>query len=210
MARKEGEYVFRTSILLSALLLCVRIFRWTLVDWLTVFLEPFLEMAVGIVFLGVLLWSLVHFVRKRKTLGKRSGFPLLINASALLIVLFVPFTEMAINLDFYANYASRMNVVSDVLTGKMEKYVTKSGGTGDMIHLPEPYGSLSSGGGDIIVYKREGETLIVFYSFRGILRSFSGFVYATGNAPPQNNDFGESFVEIEKLRPNWYWVASKN
>jgi hypothetical protein len=207
---KKKEYVLGTSIFLSALLLSINFFRWTLVDWLTVFLEPFLEMAIGIAFLGVLAWSLVHFVLKFKTFGSRSGLPLLINVCVLLVALFLPFTAITIKLDFYTNYASRMKVVNDVLHGKMEKYVTQRGAFGNMIHLPEPYKGLSSDGGDVIVFRREEQTLILFYSFRGILRSFSGFVYATGNATPQNGDFGENFFEIERLRPNWYWVASKN
>jgi hypothetical protein len=206
----KKEYILQVSILLSACVLSISIFRWTLVDLLTIFLEPLLEMAVGIVFLGVLTWSFYHFLRKRKTRGMRSGVPLLINACVLLIVVFVPFDAITTKVDFYANYGRRMKVVDDVLHGKMDKYVTQRGADGDMIHLPVNYLGLSSGGGDIIKYRRDGQNLILFYSFRGILRSFSGFVYVTGNATPQNGDFGENFFEIEKLKPNWYWVASKN
>jgi hypothetical protein len=209
--KKKKDHVLWSSIFISGTLVSIGFFRWTLIDWLTGFLEPFLEMVVGIAFLCVFVWSLRYFVSEHKTFGLRAGSALLINTTALLVFLFVPFSPITIKLDFDLNYASRMKVVDDVLQGKMEKYVMLRGdSTGNVIHLPKPYQSLSAGGGDIAVHRRDGQTLILFFSFRGILRSFSGFVYTTGNSSPQNGDFGENFVEIESLRPNWYWVASRN
>jgi len=61
-----------------------------------------------------------------------------------------------------------------------------------------------------MVYRRDGQTLIFFFDFRGILDSFSGFVYSTGNIKPQSGDFGGEFVEIEELRSGWYWASSAN
>jgi hypothetical protein len=101
-------------------------------------------------------------------------------------------------------------VVSEVLDGQMRNSITSSGGRGDFIHLPPSYRGLSAGGDDIMVYRRDGKTLIFFFDFRGILDSFSGFVHSTGNTRPQSGDFGGQFLEIEELRPGWNWASSAN
>jgi hypothetical protein len=207
---RSDEWVLRASILLGAILLAVSIFRWTLVKVLTPFIEPTLESILRVAFVIVLLWALVHFIWQAKKLGaKRAGTPLLVNVSVLLIVLFVPFSEITVGLDFRWNYRKRAEVVSDVLDGKMNQFITNSGGLGDFIHLPSSYRGLSDGD-DIMVYRRDGQTLIFFFDFRGILDSFSGFVYSTDDTTPKNGDFGGQFVEIDHLRPNWYWASSAN
>jgi hypothetical protein len=210
-SRRPSELVMTASLLLGAVILAVEIFRWTLVDWLTPLIEPILELALGCAFLFVLLWSLVHFVSQAKKLGaKRAGTPLLVNTAMLLVALFVPFSKMTTALNFRWNYEKRMEVVSDVLDGKLGNSVTNSGGRGDFIHLPPSYRGLSAGGDNIMVYRRDGQTLILFFDFRGILDNFSGFVYSTGNTKPQSGDFGGQFFEIEELRPGWYWASSAN
>jgi hypothetical protein len=210
-SRPPTQPVITASFLLGVTVLAVEIFRWTLVEWLTPLVEPILELALGCAFLSVLLWSLVHLVWQAKKLGaKRAGTPLLINTVVLLVALFVPFTKLTTDLNFRWNYKKRMEVVSEVLDGKLGNSITNSGGRGNLIHLPPSYRGLSAGGDDIAVYRRDGQTLIFFFDFRGILDSFSGFVYSTGNTKPQSGDFGGEFVEIEELRPGWYWASSAN
>jgi hypothetical protein len=210
-SRSLNQPVVTASLFLGATVLAFEVFRWTLVEWLTLLLEPILELALGCAFMFVLLWSLVHFVRQAKKLGtKRAGTPLLVNTAVLLIALFVPFTKMTTDLNFRWNYKKRMEVVSEVLAGKLGNSITNNGGRGNIIHLPSSYGGLSAGGDDIVVDRRDGQTLIFFFDFRGILDSFSGFVYSTGNTKPQSADFGGQFIELEELRPNWHWVSSAN
>jgi hypothetical protein len=210
-SRRPKEPVITASFLLGAVILAVEIFRWTLVDWLTPVIEPSLEWALGCAFLFVLLWSLVHFVLQTKTRGaKRAGIPLLVNTAVLLAALFVPFSKMTTALNFRWNYEKRMEVVCDVLEGKLGNSVTNGGGRGDFIHLPPSYRGLSAGGDNIMVYRRDGQTLILFFDFRGILDNFSGFVYSTGNTKPQSGDFGGQFFEIEEFCPGWYWASSAN
>ena len=207
---RPNESVLAASILLGVMLLGVSIFRVTLIEGLTPFMEPILEFILGVAFLLVLLWSVIHFIWRAKTLGaKQAAIPLLVNIAILLIVLFVPFVQITTGLNFRWNYRKRVEVVDAVVHGKMNQFITSSGGRGDFIHLPSSYRGLSDGG-DIMVYRRDGQTLIFFFDFRGILDSFSGFVYSTDDATPKSGDFGGRFIEIEHLRPNWYWASSAN
>src|SRR5690348_15816293 len=195
--RLSREPVLVVSVSLGAVLLVVDIFRWTLVDWLTPFLEPILELSLECAFVLVSIWAAVYLVRRLKKLGAtRAALPLLVNIAVLLIVLFVPFTEMTVSLNFKWNYRQRMEVVSDVLDGRLGQPASENGGRGELVRLP-PVHQGTSEGGDIMIYRRDGQTLIFFFDFRGILDSFAGFVYSTGNTRPKNGDFGGQFIEID-------------
>ena len=188
----------------------INLFRWTLVEYLTPFLEPLLEIGVGIFFLVSLIWSAIHLIRRRRDGIMKAFMPLAVNVATALIVIFVPFTELTTNLNFRVHLNARMEVVNDVLTGKYENHIQSAGGRGDLIALPTRLSYLSSSGGEIVRYHRESDVLILFFDYRGILDSFSGFVYSTDDIPPKSGDFGGKFFAIERLRSNWFRVSSRN
>jgi len=199
-----------TAICLFIAAILISLFRWTLVEYLTPLIEPILEIAISVLLLASLVWSVVHFIRARKQSLKVALFPLAVNALTIAIVTFVPFSLLTTELDFRAHYQARMAVVSSVLDGRYENLVQSRGGRGDFIALPGQLSYLSSGGGDIIRLRRQNATLIFFFDFRGILDSFSGFVYSTDDSPPRDGDFGGRFAKVDRLRPNWFWATSTN
>ena len=200
----------RLSFLALAAALLISIFRWTLVEYVTVFLEPLIELGAGLLFLISLLCSAIYAIKRRRIGLTKVSAPLAVNLLTALIVLFVPFTQLTIYLDFRFHLNSRTKVVDEVLAGKYESRVQNAGARGDLISLPTALSSLSSDGGEIVRLHRPKDTLVLFFSFRGILDNFSGFVYSSDDSPPAVDDFGGRFVEIERLRKNWFWAASRN
>jgi hypothetical protein len=187
----------------------ISLFRWTLIEHLTPFIEPTLEVTIGLILLVSLVCSVVHLIWARKQSPGVALSPLLVNVVALLMVAFFPFDFVTAQLDFRAHYKARMAVVSTVLDGGYEN-LAQNGGRADLIALPAQLSYLSSGGGDIMRWRRENATLIFFFDYRGILDSFSGFVYSTDDSPPREGDFGGHFAEIKRLRQNWFWATSRN
>jgi hypothetical protein len=202
-ARNFAIYVFVAAILEN-------FFRWKITELLTPFLMPLMEMGIGLIFLLSLICSFVHLVRQRKNLPK-SVYPLTVNIATFLIVWFVPLDWIATRADFKLHYAGRMAVVSDVVAGKYdgpgELTVTTRG---DLINLPGAFSNLSAGGGMIMRRRSPARTLIFFYDFRGILDSFSGFVYSSDDSPPRDADFNAQFFQVVRLQKDWYWASSKN
>ena len=188
----------------------INLFRWTLVEYLTPFLEPLLEGCVGIFFLVSVTWSAVQLIRRRRDGIVKALMPLTVNVATALIAIFVPFTELTTSLNFRVHLNARMEVVNDVLTGKYENHTHSAGVRGDIIALPTRLSYLSSSGGEIVRYHRQSDVLILFFDYRGVLDSFSGFVYSTDDLPPKSGDFGGKFFSIERLRSNWFWVSSRN
>lgn len=210
MQRRKLSVALKLSLSALAAALFIGFFRWTLIEYLTVFLEPPLEIGVGLLFVVSLIWSVLYVIRKRQLGLAMASAPLVINVATVLIVVLVPFTPLTISLNFRFYLGIRTKVVNDVLAGKYENRVRNAGVRGDLIPLTDTVPSLSSAGGEVVRLRRAHGTLVLFFDYRGILDSFSGFVYSSDDAPPAADDFGGNFFEIERLRKNWFWVSSKN
>lgn len=209
---RRVEPILAVSIFVAGALIALDVFRFSLLSLLTVFLEPLLELAVDGMFLGAMLWSVVHFVRQLVKRGdvRRALIPLTLNIAAMLVVALVPLARISVDVNFKWNYRRRMAVVSELQSGRLDQYITiKGGGRGDIIDLPTRYRGLSDGDG-IMAYRRDGQTFVFFFNFRGVLDSFSGFVYSSGNGKPKTGDFGGRFIEIESMGPHWFWASSAN
>lgn len=202
-ARGRNFFLFSLiiSLFVSHLVIVMQIIRWELVDILTPFIEPLLELLIVVGFFGVFCWSLLNFaVHITKSLH-RALLPLAIQLITVLIVILVPFTKIVVTFDFIVNLKAREKVVEMVQSGQIEPYVSYND---DLMLLPKQYEHLSKGGRIIV---DDGTSKIFFFTFTGVLDNFSGFIYSE-HGPPQSNDFNGDFVEIEKLRDHWYWAAS--
>lgn len=197
---------FRTLLWLSAGVGLLRVlttaFEWTLVDWLTVFLAPLLSLAVWILFALIYVASVVYALRGRGPLSKRM-LPLGISSAVLLLVLWVPWTPLWLDLNFRLYRSDRMRVVSQVQSGTLRPNVSYNP---DLISLPRGLRHVSKGGGEVVVQHYPGGTEVFFYTFRGILDNYSGFVYRSDGSSPSGGT--EQYHEIERLTEHWYWVAS--
>jgi hypothetical protein len=62
---------------------------------------------------------------------------------------------------------------------------------------------------EIVVEGKDGAQYVFFYTFRGILDSYSGFLYVSkGGAPTGYSYLGEEkFTQITPLEENWYHVS---
>lgn len=197
-------FLLLATILGSLPLLLVDMFRWTLIDLLTPFFVPFLELIGYIVFIISLLISLVYLLTSKPLQRKRRSIPLVINLVVLAAVLFVPFTAITLQLDFSINQLKREEVVQKVLDRSLSPNVSHHA---SLIRLPQEYRKLSKGGGEIVV-EEDGETCqILFYSYRGVVDNYAGFVYTSDGSEPRESDFGE-FIEVKKLEQNWFWISA--
>lgn len=124
------------------------------------------------------------------------------NKDLTLLWLFFPLTQFMLNLDFKMNKSERKEVVEMVEQGTLKPNVSYDS---SLIHLPEKYDQLSKGGGEIIIEKNGN--LILFFTYRGILDNFSGFVYLHNDKKPRQSDFDGDFKQIERLDENWYFVG---
>lgn len=185
------------SLISSLILILTCLFQWSLIDAVTPFLMPFVWVFVFIIFVTTLIITLVVYIKSK------SWTPLLIQMIALLLFFFVPFTKIIIKLDYTFHKNERQEIINLIKTQTIVPNVSYND---SMIHLPREYQHLSKGGGDIMIENLGQE--VFFFTFRGILDNFSGFIYSSFDQKPQEDDFGGDYKEIKRMGKNWYWVSS--
>jgi len=159
-----------------------------------------------------------------------SLIPLIINVFSIIIVIFVPLssiwpdrllptTQPDNNLYRYffifkykdTNYAEldkhwdEYNDVIDQIENGTIKVPNEDYG---LIELPVEYQHLSQGGGEIVYEKKDDYIQIFFYTFRGVLDNFSGYMYKPDDKQPNSDDFLGDWKQIIKERPYWYYCSS--
>ncbi|KZN48308.1 hypothetical protein [Pseudoalteromonas luteoviolacea] len=201
----EIKWRFNLAIISSILLILLSAFQWSLVDIVTVFLMIPLFGAVWVFFLCCVISSLTCLL-KLKDIGLKSAAPIGIHVIAFLLVTYVPFTMLWLKADFILNKELRELVVAQVLNGELKPNVSHNS---SLINLGEEHIGLSRGGNDIVVENHEGLTYILFFTFRGLLDNYSGYLYVpSGGLPEKFRDLNEDdTTEIKHIEDNWYLIS---
>ena len=113
-----------------------------------------------------------------------------------------------LDLDFKMHKTDREEVVSMVKGGKLKYNVPDSP---SLIQLPKPYDHLSKGGGEVIAVKTGDSFTILFFTYRGMLDNFSGFVYT----PNDKQTFVVDKVQMDDniflyMNDTLGWIPTKN
>jgi hypothetical protein len=105
-----------------------------------------------------------------------------------------------LDIDFKTKKDEREEIIKMVESG------TLNSSTG-LTKLPYKYKNLSDGG-EIVIERNENEILILFFTYRGMLDNFSGYVYSSNDQKPIQNDFDGDIKQVEKMEKNWYFIGS--
>lgn len=185
------------------ILLLLTALEWTIIDRIT----PFLYLPlVGLAWLSFAASALVLMVRwyRRRSEGLKAGKPLLLHSVTLVILILVPFTNIELWLDFHTKKADRETVIQEIQTGKLAPNVSHNN---RLISLGASK-RLSAGGNQVIVETRDGKTYVFFFTYRGILDNYSGFLFVPQGASPDS--FGphtERTAQLIKFSENWYFMS---
>ena len=164
---------------------------------------------VWLIFVVVAAWSLLHFTRHVKI--RRSWIPAIICAITLSVVTLVPFTNLWLRINFASNKAERERVVHEVSESTLTPNRVFPNGVG-MISLPNQTPNISAGGNEIETAKHDGKTYVFFYTYRGILNNYAGFLYVpTGGDPSALSDVDEDPRAMsERYDDHWFFVSHRN
>lgn len=180
-------------------LLVITYFQWELIDKLTPFLMPAVYLTMIGLMAGAVIPSLIVLFTNWKTMRWRALHPLAVVGIAILIWIVVPMTNLYLDVNWMLKQHKYDTVAALIEKGEL---VPDSQGH---LTLPEEYKSLSIGGGEVIVEGPKDSQTILFFSFRGILDNYSGYVYTVKDTAPQDEDY----FQVIKKKDHWYWVASR-
>ncbi|WP_318618368.1 hypothetical protein [Priestia megaterium] len=187
------------SLISSLLVILVSLFQWDLVDIITEFLMLPIWLFVYAFFIIMTIWTLIHLFKKRK------WQPFVIQLITISLWFFFPFNQVNLDLNFKIHQDKREKVATKIENGVIKPNVSDSP---SLIQLPKKYTQLSKGGGDIVVETKGKAKSILFFTYRGMLDNFSGFVYNPNDNKPSKSDFNGDFKQIKKVHKNWYYVSS--
>ncbi|MEW4210136.1 hypothetical protein Q0O85_16425 [Priestia megaterium] len=187
------------SLTSSLFVILVSLFQWDLVDIITEFLMLPIWLFVYAFFIIMTIWTLIHLFKKRKPQ------PFVIQLITISLWFLFPFNQVNIDLNFKIHQDKREEVATKIENGVIKPNVSDSP---SLIQLPKKYTQLSKGGGDIVVETKGKAKSILFFTYRGMLDNFSGFVYNPNDNKPSKRDFNGDFKQIKKVHKNWYYVSS--
>lgn len=132
--------------------------------------------------------------------------PLIIQAITIGIIVFVPFTRLWLKYNFAHYKEKREKTVEMVIAGELRPNVEYNS---SLIELPPSFPPVSLGGNQIVIEINDGKPYVFFYTYRGILDNYAGFLYLPkGGEPSGFGDLCEkSKSEIENLEPDIYWIS---
>lgn len=193
------NWLFWISVLSGLLIIILQFFQWNLIEIFTPFLMPFVWFLIYGLFLVVFIVSIIWLFKKK------DWKPFVVLIITILLLFLIPFNQIIIDKDFKENKSDRNEVINKIMDGTFKPNVSYNS---SLIHLPDEYEHLSKGGGDIVIEKQSESYSVLFFTFRGVLDGFSGFVYSPNDKKPQLDSFGGDFKEIVKIDEYWYFVSS--
>jgi hypothetical protein len=199
--------VLYVAVIASAVLTATFAFQWDLIDWLTPFLMP-LVWGVAWLFFGVAsVWTIVHCLANLRV-WQRSAVPLTICVASLTIVFAVPFTALWVQFDFARKRDARERVVDLVTSGALQPNVEYNP---RLIRLDSSAPTVSKGGNELVVQRDARGTYVFFYTFRGILDNYAGFLFVPPNGTPATfGDFSEvNATQLVKMADGWYFASHR-
>ncbi|GKV70516.1 hypothetical protein NCCP2716_30140 [Sporosarcina sp. NCCP-2716] len=164
--------------------------------WLFVNIPLFLIMFVGGVFLLILL-GIGFFKRKEK--GK-NFIPLIMSLLLFFLLLANPLSPLFQKSEFNYNLDERVEVANLISDGKIQSSNTG----GNLFHIPANYKSSTLSDANEVMKVNEK---LVFFTNRGILDNFSGYVFSPNGVEPNDEDLAANIVKMKKMKKNWYYVS---
>jgi len=191
------------SIAIATLLIAITAFQWNIVEAITPFLALPLIAAVWLVVAISTLLSIIHAIRYRRE-GRSAAIPLAICLGAIVAAIFVPFTEIWLRVNFYTKQSAREEIVAQVKNGELLPNVPHSS---KLISVP---GRGVSNGDRVIVEGDRSNPYVFFFTFRGILDNYSGFLWVPNGADPAGfGDAKDPGAEISHFGGNWYFFGHR-
>lgn len=158
-----------------------------------------IPIGICIIILLISLMVSVNFAIRNKSKIKRY-LPLLISLITVVLVFVFPFRTAKVNLELNLYEKDRLEIIEMVKNGDI--VADKFGNA----KLPKGYGRLSSDG-EIFIYQNDGNQVITFWVFRGMLSGSIELIYSsTDESLIYENETGHPITSVRKLKEHWYLV----
>lgn len=206
-ARPSVRRLWMAVIAAGSILLLCHALEWSLSDWLTPFLLPFAFVLAWLSMLGALAAALLHAWRR----PWRAWLPALACIAVIAFALLAPFTRWWLWADFHGWLAAREAVIAAVQAGRLKPNVAHNPELIALYDGPQ----VSAGGNEIVLERHHGKTYLFFYTERGMLDRYAGYLWIGADGDPRLFDArARSGGRIEGMsesdgKGRWYFISSQ-
>jgi hypothetical protein len=197
---------FTMSMTASVVLITFAATQWWLVDVAgpMIFFLPFIYLTI-VVFFGA---SVVLAIAQLRRLGRRGGQPAIVCLIAGLTWWFVPFTWLWVKANYRLHRTDREEIVAKITAGTLQPNLPCCP---SLIALGPHSPYVSTGGNEVMVEEHDGHKYVMFYTFRGILDNYSGFLFVpAGGDPAHFSDLNETNnTELIRFSDRWFWASHR-
>jgi hypothetical protein len=181
-------------------------FKWSIIDVVTGFLFGPLQGVAWLLLLVGLIWAIV--VRVRSTVpGRAASYPLLICVAGIATALYVPWTTLWLAANERVHRTDRERIVRQVQEGSLRPNVSYNG---SLIALKSGSPDVSKGGNEIVVEEHNGRQYVFFYTYRGILDNYSGFLFVPAGADPRGfSAAADVSTALEPRSAQWFFMVHR-
>lgn len=204
---RRATRLWRVVAAASLILLASHALEWSLADWLTPFLLGPWFALTWLLMLGALAAALRHAWRR----PWRAWLPALACIAAIAFALLAPFARWWLRVDFHGRLAAREAVIAEVQAGRLVPHVAHNP---DLIALRDRP-QVSAGGNEVVVERHDGQDYVFFYTDRGLLERYAGYLWVGGDGDPRAFDAdARGGARIENVsesdaKGRWYYIAHR-
>ncbi len=179
---------------------------WTveLANLITPFLVVYIVLVMPVILVGTALSGVASLILDIWQRNILAPLPLVILALGLVAFWYLPVNEWFYRAEFNILYGRRQTVVEEIEASELQPNVECCD---SLIYLGNGRRILSRGHGEVLYDEREGETLVFFFTYHGILDNYEGYLYRSGPDRPESCFNGETALTIVKMREHWYWMS---
>ena len=205
MARSSSACILFCSVAAAVVVLMAAL-QWSIIDVVTPFLFIPMQGAGWLLLLVGFGWAII--VRARPGVpGRAASYPLLICVVGIAAALLIPWTTIWLAANERVHRADRARIVRQVQEGSLRANVDYNG---SLIALGSGSPNVSKGGNEIVVEEHSGHRYVFFYTYRGVLDSYSGFLFVpTGADPRLFSDAADASTLIEQRDAQWFFLAHR-
>jgi hypothetical protein len=205
LAHSPSACIRYCSVAAAAVILTAA-FQWSIIDVVTPFLFLPLQGAAWLLLLAGFFWAVIVQARSRFR-GRATSYPLLICAAGTVLALSLPWTTIWLAANERVYRTDRERIVRQVQDGSLRPNVDYNGA---LIALGSSSPNVSKGGNEIVVQERGGQRYVFFYTYRGVLDNYAGFLFVpTGGDPRLFAKAAEPSTLVEQRSANWFFVAHR-
>lgn len=150
--------------------------------------------------IALFILSVVHIFKMYRKTKVKSFLPLILCVTLIFLLIDRPLSPLFQKIEFSFKLDKREDVARQIINDKIKP----SNDRGDLFLVPKKYNKFFLSDGNEVM---KIDDKLFFFTVRGILDNFAGYVFSPSGVEPTNEDVQATIIKIQKMNNNWYYIS---